>query len=281
MLFFKTIGGVALMFCLYTAAAQPQETRLDWFQHYAEARAAAQREGRWLIVSLETNWCSWCRVMEEQVFTDPDLMKRYGPGYIWVRMDAEATPEGIAAHRKFRSESYPFTTVVDPKDELFVSILGFRDVQGFAHDLDDATAKLESLRELKLRVKNGSAGSDEALKLVGEYEDRGLYVAAADILESLRQQRTLANADQILFSLAICRASAGESERALDDLAEFRKQFPQSALQADAEAMQWEIEFRLNHRGPAIEHLRAWLKQHPDHRLADHVRLVLAQHSAK
>lgn len=274
---FRKAGTLVSSGLLLLPAVWAQETKLAWFQNYEEGRAAAARQGQLMIVSLETQWCSWCLVMEQQVFSDPEVVRRFGSSYVWVRLDAEATPEGVAAHRKFRSTSYPFTAVVDPVDELFISIRGYRDLHAFIRDADAATAELQSLARLRSRVTASIASLGERLKLAQEYQEDGLYPRAAAVFEALRHEPSLANADEILFRLAICQASSGENAKALDSLAEFSRQFPNSALRSDAQALRWEIELHSGKRVDARKHLRAWLAENPDHRLSDHVRALLAQ----
>jgi len=273
----KAVLVLAGSVCLLVPVLHAQQTQPEWVPHYEECRAAALHKDHLMILSLETEWCSWCFVMEREVFSDPEIVRRYGSSYVWVHLDAEATPEGIAAQRKFKAESYPFIAVVDPVDEMFVSFRGYRDVGAFARAIDDAASTLHSLAELRSQVRNGKADVHETLKLAGEYQERGLYAAGAETLETLRHDRSLPNGDQILFSLAICRASAGQNAKALRDLTEFRQQFSQSVLQSDAEALRWEIELRSDQRRLATKELVAWLGRNPNHHLAGHVRGLLAQ----
>jgi hypothetical protein len=167
-----------------------------------------------MIVSLETQWCSWCVVMEQQVFRAPEVVRRFGTRYVWVRLDAEADPEGVAAQRRFRTTSYPYTAIVDPNDGLFISINGYRDVPAFIHDVDDATAELRSIAELNAKVLGRTASPGEYLKLAEEYERRGSFRRAAAVFKTLLQVPSLADADQVLFNLAICQASAGDRREA-------------------------------------------------------------------
>lgn len=230
-----------------------------------------------MIVSLETDWCTWCAYMDANVFGSPAVIRELGPQYIFVRENAETLPDGVALQRKFQVSSYPATVVVEPRGELFVTIRGYRGPQALLSDLGDGAGELQRLINIRDRFVLGTASAQGQEELAQAYAQRGLYKSAAEIYASLVHNPRSPNPAQDYFQLALTLASAGESEPALSALAQLGRRFSGSQVAPDAAALEGEIYLRTGEKTRARKILSAWLVQYPDNPLADHVRSLLAQ----
>lgn len=62
---------------------------------FEEGIALAKEQGKDIIIDFYTDWCSWCKVMDEKTFSDPQVAAYMKEHYIAIRLDAESTSETI------------------------------------------------------------------------------------------------------------------------------------------------------------------------------------------
>ncbi len=110
-----------------TAACQPGNG--VWFKG-DEIQAAASAAERDTLVMMEfyTDWCSWCRRLETETFTDSrvlTLLEELVP----IRVNAEGRGEGLA--RRYGVDSYPTIVFVSPEGHEVDRILGYLPPEAF------------------------------------------------------------------------------------------------------------------------------------------------------
>lgn len=71
-------------------SAQEKETRNVHWVSYNDALKKAKESNRLIFVSLYADWCIPCRVMEANVFTDPDVATLLNTRFIPVHLNAES-----------------------------------------------------------------------------------------------------------------------------------------------------------------------------------------------
>jgi len=257
--------------------AEDAPGKIEWLTSYRRGRQIAAQRHQLMIVSLETDWCTWCTVMDEEVFSNAQVSSLLHSKYVCVRLNAESNPDGVSALEKFHVFSFPATVIVDPTDELFVAIRGYRGVPSLIEEVDAATHELHNLADLRARVSSSSASIDDRVKLAQAYAEHGLYASAASIYQGLINAPGSDNADQYLFDLAVCQASAGQNTQALEALKRLEQRYPDSTRTPEAKALHGEICLHSGNRDRAKQILNLWLTRYPNNPLADHVRFLLSQ----
>jgi thioredoxin-related protein len=71
------------------AAQSPKETRVKWMK-FEDAVAASQKEPRKIFVDIYADWCGWCKVLDRDTFSNPDVAKILNGQYYPVKLDAES-----------------------------------------------------------------------------------------------------------------------------------------------------------------------------------------------
>lgn len=72
----------------------------------AQARALAERENKPLLIDFSAYWCAWCRKLDIEVFSQPEIRARIEKDYVFVRMDSE-DPETRPLMRQYNIHGYP------------------------------------------------------------------------------------------------------------------------------------------------------------------------------
>jgi len=66
----------------------PQREKLNWMT-LAEAKTAMQKEKRPILIDLYTDWCSWCKVMDKNTYTNDKVIAYLQQKFYPVKLDAE------------------------------------------------------------------------------------------------------------------------------------------------------------------------------------------------
>jgi thioredoxin-related protein len=117
-------------------AAVPGVSWRNWDRGLEEARSS----GRPVLVDIYTQWCGWCRRMEADVYTRPEVRDYLSRKFVTVKIDAEAPDPARYEGRAFTSRSlaarfgvngYPTTIFLSPDGDHPVSVPGYVDADRF------------------------------------------------------------------------------------------------------------------------------------------------------
>lgn len=101
----------------------------------------AQRSGKPLLVAVYTDWCSWCRRMDREVYAHPEVQAYLARAFVPVRLNAEdartrfrfrgqeVTPAVWA--RAFRVSGYPTALFLEPDGSLIAPVPGYHPPERF------------------------------------------------------------------------------------------------------------------------------------------------------
>jgi thioredoxin-related protein len=115
------------------SASSPGEAVM-WLS-FNEGMTLAAKEKKHVVIDFYTSWCRWCKVMDEETFSDPEVKRFLAEHFVTVRLDAENknekviyrgqeyTPFEIA--RKFGVRGFPSLAYLDREGELVTVVPGF------------------------------------------------------------------------------------------------------------------------------------------------------------
>jgi thioredoxin-related protein len=117
----KIFLSLAVVLSFVTAEAQKVEFfRGNWY----EANEQAKKENRFIFVDAYTQWCGWCKVMDEKMFTDAEVATFINNNFIPVKIDFEDSI-GVLLSMKFRVWAYPTTLVFNAQGQLVDKFSGY------------------------------------------------------------------------------------------------------------------------------------------------------------
>ncbi|MCD6101900.1 MAG: DUF255 domain-containing protein [Candidatus Cloacimonetes bacterium] len=61
---------------------------INWFG-FEEGLAKAEAEGKDIIIDFYTDWCKWCKVMDESTFSESEVIQFMGENFIPIRIEAD------------------------------------------------------------------------------------------------------------------------------------------------------------------------------------------------
>lgn len=139
---------LCLSFAL-NGAAQAQE-QIQWMK-FEEAIAANANNPKMILVDVYTDWCGWCKKMDKETFTDPQVIAHFQKNFYAVKLNAEDTKRKFPfMGRTFteaemaasmRVNSYPNFVVIEPGLQNIAQLPGYRGPEDFLAGLAELIQK--------------------------------------------------------------------------------------------------------------------------------------------
>lgn len=108
---------------------------------FNDGMALAAKERKHVVIDFYTGWCHWCKVMDKETFSNPDVKKYLVDNFVTIRVDAESrtgelvykgqTYTPVALARMFGVRGYPSLAYLDRDGGLVTVVPGFVPAEKF------------------------------------------------------------------------------------------------------------------------------------------------------
>jgi thioredoxin-related protein len=144
---YKILIGALIALTALTANAQTankntSESAVKWYT-IEEAQALNAKAPRKLFIDLYTDWCGWCKVLDQNTFSDPTVAKYLNTHFYPVKFNGEGKESAVFNGQTFefnpqykshelaiaimRGEmSYPTLALLSEKLQLFPLLKGYQ-----------------------------------------------------------------------------------------------------------------------------------------------------------
>jgi len=72
-----------------TSGASGSESSLSW-KTFDEGITLARQTNKKMLVDVYTDWCSWCKKMDSEVYTDKSVIDALNGSFVLVKLNAES-----------------------------------------------------------------------------------------------------------------------------------------------------------------------------------------------
>ncbi|MFP4521930.1 MAG: thioredoxin family protein [Fibrobacterota bacterium] len=130
----------ALMLILLSNTVFCAPSEIQW-HNYNEGIKKVKAESKPAIIDFHTDWCKWCKVMDEKTFNNPDVKKILMEDFISIRINPEKSKEKITYDGKefsameFSSAAgvrgFPAVVFMDSKGKLITMLPGYVPAETF------------------------------------------------------------------------------------------------------------------------------------------------------
>lgn len=141
--FDMTKASFALLFALSMLAAScggaNSGTEFEWLT-MPNAQKLAEANDKKIVVAVYTDWCTWCRKLENEVYPDPKIEAVISEYYYVVKVNAESDEEMVFNGHKIRMSdfaqqlgitSYPTTVFIGSDGKTIGQQNGYMEVEVF------------------------------------------------------------------------------------------------------------------------------------------------------
>ncbi len=137
------------------APAVSKSVPTGWTEDFEAARQQAAKEGKLILMDFSgSDWCGWCRKMDEEVFSQDRFVREATKKFVLVMVDSPndrsilsklARGQNAGLKEKYKVRGFPSVVIVNPDGEVVKRHSGYRKggPQGY----------LKYLRELTRGVK--------------------------------------------------------------------------------------------------------------------------------
>jgi thioredoxin-related protein len=98
------------------------EESIFWISNYSEAISIAENENKSIMLYFFTTWCSSCRKLKEETFSNQDVVLFLNREFISVKIDAEKQ-ENLA--RRYRAYQVPTTLFLSSNESELRRLIGY------------------------------------------------------------------------------------------------------------------------------------------------------------
>jgi thioredoxin-related protein len=101
----KTIGAIFALLLLMTFSVLAEKSptvadapeseaaaKIQWMR-YDEGLAKAKAEDKHVMVDFSTSWCVYCKKMDKETFTKPDVIKLLNDNFVAIKVDGDSKQE--------------------------------------------------------------------------------------------------------------------------------------------------------------------------------------------
>jgi len=102
---------------------------------FNDGMAIAAKEKRHVVIDFYTSWCHWCKVMDRETFSNPDVKKYLAENFVTIRINAESTKDTldyggvkytpVTLAQRFGVRGFPSLAYLDRNGELVTVVPGF------------------------------------------------------------------------------------------------------------------------------------------------------------
>jgi len=198
----QTVLGLTLLFGISLGSAEAEPIR--WYTTLQQATAAAQGANKPIMIEFWADWCSPCKVMETEVYTDPGVVAVLTQKMITVRLNFDNQKELV---RRYNVEAIPHLVFTDSYGlELLYhrGILGAKDLTAVIQALPRDISEFNRLD----RILQKDNDNFEALEgMASLLRTAGLYISSNEFYEkALKRDEAKKNSklrEAVLFRMGL------------------------------------------------------------------------------
>lgn len=177
-------------------------TEAPFFTTLEEGKQAASAD-KPILVDFYTDWCTWCKKLNSEVFTDSAVIDYFVNNVVLVKINAELDS---ATTKAYNVSGYPTLVLVDKDGNEIDRIVGYLPADEFVQKVDDYQNGVGTLEDL-LGQAEGASDRELFLEIADKYKYRGApddakiwfekVIAEGDPADSLSGESRMSLADML------------------------------------------------------------------------------------
>jgi thiol-disulfide isomerase/thioredoxin len=114
----------------------PKSSSITWMG-FDDGMAAARQAKKPVMMDFSTSWCGWCRKLESEVFSKPEVIDLSGE-FVCVRVDGDQRKDLV---RRYGVEGFPTIVFLNQAGQPAHRVVGYEEAGRFLSDMKTALGK--------------------------------------------------------------------------------------------------------------------------------------------
>jgi len=166
--------GIIFASCGGGEKTEEAPTGIAFVTDYDSALTQAQAKNQNIIIDFYTDWCKWCKILDDSTYTDPTVIAM-DDNMVFAKINAEVD---TATAKKYAVNGYP-TIVLTKSDGTEIDrIAGYLPPEEFKTEIENYLKGIGTL-DYYLGVADTMETPGIFMKIADKYSERGKYEDAA------------------------------------------------------------------------------------------------------
>lgn len=195
----------ALVLTLGVGACQPAKVEapkgITWQTSVDAALADAKKNERPILLDMYTDWCEWCKVLDDSTYTDSAFIQS-SRKFTMARVNAEVD---TANATKYSVHSYPTVLLLKSDGTEIDRVVGYLRAPEFMKQVEDYLAGRNTIASMEAEAAAKGKDPQVLYNLAEKYYGHGLYDKAEPAylkLLELDPKNATGQVDDGLYTLA-------------------------------------------------------------------------------
>jgi thiol-disulfide isomerase/thioredoxin len=259
-----------------TQLLSAQNKPIFWYSDVQQASADAQAANRPMMLEFWASWCAPCRLIDEQVFSDPAVIQGVGRGFIPVKINADLKE---TLKTKYGITVLPTIVFTNSSGTELFRHSGFISVAGLSKLLQALPVNVTRMNAFDRYLTKDKDNLSALYGMASELQQDGLYRLSNEYWErAIKLDKSKEDAkerEHILTAIASNDLKLEEGEEALKLFKQCMVEFPLS-LDRPAFLLGLGQAYDLSgNSARARETLTSLIKQYPATGVAEKARSIL------
>lgn len=209
--------------------ASAEENEIHWYKDLKEAVAVAQQTNKPMMIDFWADWCSPCKFMDAEVYSNPSLVSAFNQKMIGVRIHYDLQPEMV---RKFNVPALPYLVFTNSYGSELMHHSGMLEAGDLTAVVRAFPTDVSELNRLDRILQEDKNDFDALLRMGRELRAAGFFKASNDYYERASKQdqgkENPAQRESILFEMGLNSLQLQDGKKAAETFKRCLKEFPHS-----------------------------------------------------
>ncbi|MBI2091562.1 MAG: thioredoxin family protein [Deltaproteobacteria bacterium] len=151
---------LVLLLASCAGSKKTEDSKLNWLMSWDEAASVATKESRQMIAEFSTEWCPYCKFIDEKIFTDGEVGDKLSK-FVLLRLDGDKASSQTYMD-KFDVKGFPTFIIFDEKG---AELKRFNDL----NDKGDLLAILENTASDETKLSENIDSIEIAKLLISKF----------------------------------------------------------------------------------------------------------------
>ena len=110
-----------------SAKSGSADTGIKWYG-YDDGMAAGKKEGKKILISFYADWCTYCKKMDRETFSNSDVVAYMNENFIPIKLNSDIEKQ---LSKEYRVSGLPTTWFIDKDGEKIQGLPGYLDREIF------------------------------------------------------------------------------------------------------------------------------------------------------